>query len=56
MDKNKPIVKLKTLGDNVDDLIMSVAKTLHAPTEEAVEFIIWRVYKFLEEQSHDTTK
>lgn len=38
--------EMKTLGDNVDDLIRTIARVGHMTTQEAVDFIIWRVKNY----------
>ena len=45
---NKETGKLKTIGENVDDLILAVAKVTNSSLDEAVSFIEWKCKKFLE--------
>jgi hypothetical protein len=35
--------ELKTLGDNVDDFIQMLERVGQMTTQEAVDFIIWRI-------------
>ncbi len=45
---NKDTGELKTIGDNVDDIIVAVAKVTNSSFDEAVSFIEWKCKKFLE--------
>ena len=42
--------ELKTLGENIDDLILTIARAAHCTTQEAVDVIIHRTKLF----DHDT--
>lgn len=37
---------LKTIGENVDDFIFMIARVGNMTTQEAVDFIVWRVKKY----------
>lgn len=35
--------EIKTLGENIDELVLTIARVGHMTTQEAINFIIWHV-------------
>jgi hypothetical protein len=47
-------IQIKTLGENIDDLVLTIARVAHCSTEDAVALIIHRVGEFKHEKSEET--